>query len=54
VISFQTRHQELLKETGAKLRKARVSAADVKMLLEATGLIDLLKAKRSAPPSRRK
>jgi hypothetical protein len=50
----QTRHQELLKETSAKLRKARVSAADVKTLLEATGLIELLKAKRLAPPSRRK
>ena len=50
----QTRHQELLKGTGARLRKARVSSADAKTLLEATGLIELLKAKRLAPPSRRK
>ncbi len=49
----ETRHQEILTKTGTQLRKLGISAADVKTLLQATGLIDLLKAKRRARPSKR-
>jgi hypothetical protein len=45
----ETRHQELLKDTKAGLRQAGVSATDTKILVQATGLVELLNAKRPRP-----